>query len=161
MRKNNNKTKEQKRHCQNNWAISFCLCLPYHVCNLLPKIPRIAPLWTKVVCTFVQRGSPNFIHPNTTKTLTTTPKRSPNTAFYTPFPSVTPYRHPNKNTPSRTTYIPSYSPPKTLKTWKKHCCLVKGDRGEDTQPNTHSLTQWPSNHKTTFVSSNHRTHHYP
>ena len=73
--KNKNKTKEHKRHCLNNWAISFCLCLPYHVSNLLPKIPRIAPLWTKVVCTFVQRGSPNLTHPNTTKTLTTTPKR--------------------------------------------------------------------------------------
>ena len=84
--------------------------------------------------------------------LTPLSKRSPNSPFYTPFPSHISHQHPDKYSPNRTTVIPSSPPPNTLKTGKKQGCHVGRERESLTK------TQW---HTMTFLPLNRLCHLYP
>jgi hypothetical protein len=75
----------------------------------------------------VQVGSPNYTHTNNTNMLTLLSKRSPNSPFYTPFPSHISHRHPDKYSPNRTTVIPSSLPPNTLETGKLRLSCREGE----------------------------------
>ena len=98
----------------------------------MPKIHAVSPLSKKVVHNFVQVGSPNYTHTNNTNMLNPLSKRSPNSPFYTPFPSHISHQHPDKYSPNRTTVIPSSPPPNTLKTGKNKV-VMSGGRGRALQ----------------------------
>ena len=81
--------------------------------------------------------------------LTPLSKRSPNTPFYTTFPSHISHLHSDKYSHSRTTAIPSSYPSNTLKTTRQ-VGRVRG--GGHTTLQKLNNTQWPSTHTTTFTT---------
>ena len=100
----------------------------------------------------MQARSPNYTHTYSRNMPTPLSKRSPNTPFYTPFPSHISHLHPDKYSPNRTTAITSSPPPNTLKTGKNKV-VKSGGRGRSL-----TNTQW---HAMTFLPLNRLCHLYP
>jgi hypothetical protein len=136
-RPRNGAQKREKKMNTKVFATSIELCLSVHVFIIIPKTlcqksTQSHHSAKKVVHNFVQVGSPNYTHTNNTNMLTPLSKRSPNSPFYTPFPSHISHQHPDKYSPNRTTVIPSSPPPNTLKTGKNKV-VMSGGRGRALQ----------------------------